>query len=85
MHLYMRNGFLRYGLGGLLAAAVVLLIGLSEIIAFPGNERILSLYNIHTKDRLTIVYKKDGRLIPAAVEKLNWMFRDWRRDEPTGR
>ncbi len=44
------------------------------------EERTLSLYHIHTKERITITYWKDGRFIPSALRKLNWFLRDWRKD-----
>jgi len=43
----------------------------------------LNLYFPHTKESIRITYKKDGRYIPAAMEKLNWFFRDWRRNVKT--
>jgi uncharacterized protein YcbK (DUF882 family) len=53
----------------------------------PGSDadaqRTLSLYNIHTKETLTAVYKKDGRYVPEEMQRINWLLRDWRRDETT--
>lgn len=46
-----------------------------------GEIRIISLFHIHTKEELTILYKKDGKYIPEALKKLNWLLRDWRRNE----
>ena len=48
--------------------------------AFP-KTRTLSLYNIHTKDTVTVQYMKDGRHVPEAMEKINFALRDWRKDE----
>ncbi|VAV92766.1 hypothetical protein MNBD_ALPHA08-2245 [hydrothermal vent metagenome] len=45
--------------------------------------RTLSLYSIHNKESLTVTYKKDGRYIPSAMQKLNRFFRDWRNDKET--
>lgn len=51
-------------------------------IAHSGGEtRTLSLYQVHTKESLTITYKKDGKYIPSAMKKLNYFLRDWRRNE----
>jgi uncharacterized protein YcbK (DUF882 family) len=36
---------------------------------------------VHTKESLTITYKKNGRYIPSALEKINYVMRDWRRNE----
>ena len=46
-----------------------------------GETRTLSLYHIHTKERLTITYMKDGKYIPSAMKKINYLMRDWRRNE----
>jgi uncharacterized protein YcbK (DUF882 family) len=47
------------------------------------RDRTISLYNIHSKETLTIQYMKDGKRVPEAMEKINWMLRDWRKDETT--
>ena len=54
-----------------------------RIIAAYGDARTLDLYNIHNGETLTILYKKDGQYIPDALKKLNWFFRDWRKNEQT--
>ncbi|MCA3562035.1 MAG: DUF882 domain-containing protein [Aestuariivirga sp.] len=46
-----------------------------------GETRTLSLYHVHTKESLTITYMKDGRYIPSAMKKINYLMRDWRRNE----
>ena len=46
-----------------------------------GETRTLALYQVHTKQSLTITYKKDGKYIPSAMKKLNYFLRDWRRNE----
>jgi uncharacterized protein YcbK (DUF882 family) len=46
-----------------------------------GETRTLSLYHVHTKESLAITYKKNGRYIPSALEKINYVLRDWRRNE----
>ena len=47
------------------------------------KDRTISLYNIHSKETLTIQYMKAGKHLPEAMEKINWMLRDWRKDETT--
>jgi uncharacterized protein YcbK (DUF882 family) len=47
------------------------------------GQRTLSLYNIHNKETLTSVYKKDGKYVPEEMQKINWILRDWRKDEAT--
>ena len=46
-----------------------------------GETRTVSLYHVHTGESLTITYKKDGKYIPSAMKKINYLMRDWRRKE----
>ena len=46
-----------------------------------GDTRTISLHHIHTDEDITITFKRDGRYDEAALEKLNWFLRDWRKDE----
>ena len=50
---------------------------------FDQKRRTISLYNIHTKETVTVTYKRDGKFVPAAMERVNWVLRDWRKNEPT--
>ena len=64
-------------------AALVLLFGsrgLQNAIA-EGDTRTISLHHAHTNEDITITFKRDGRYDEAALEKLNWFLRDWRRNE----
>ncbi|MEO1265880.1 MAG: YcbK family protein, partial [Pseudomonadota bacterium] len=47
------------------------------------SERVISLYNIHTKDNITVVFKRGGRYDQAALKRLNWFLRDWRQGTQT--
>jgi uncharacterized protein YcbK (DUF882 family) len=38
---------------------------------------------MHTNEDITITYKRNGEYDEAALEKLNWLLRDWRRDQQT--
>jgi uncharacterized protein YcbK (DUF882 family) len=72
-------------LGVLIIAAAAFLVAL---VAGPAaitadGRRTISLYNIHTKETLTSTYKKNGKFIPAEMEKINWILRDWRKNEAT--
>ena len=58
-------------------------VSTSHLTAASGDTRTLSLYNIHNKETTSVLYKKDGRIVPGALDKLNWALRDWRRDEKT--
>ena len=51
--------------------------------ANSNRDRTISFYGVNTKETLTIQYMKNGKHIPEAMEKINWMLRDWRKDEPT--
>ena len=51
--------------------------------AAPPSTRTISLFNIHTKESLTVEFKKNGRFVPEALEKIEWILRDWRKDEAT--
>ncbi len=48
-----------------------------------GDTRTLTIYHAHTKESLTVTYRRNGQYDERALEQLNWLLRDWRRDEPT--
>ena len=48
-----------------------------------GDTRTLSFHHMHTNETLTVTFKREGRYDSQALEKINWLLRDWRRDEPT--
>ena len=43
--------------------------------------RTLSFKQMHTGERLTVTYKRNGRFDPEAMKKINYILRDWRRNE----
>ncbi|MFO1147114.1 MAG: DUF882 domain-containing protein [Alsobacter sp.] len=47
-----------------------------------GETRTLEIYHTHTKESASITYKRYGQFDRDGLEKLNWILRDWRRDEP---
>ncbi len=64
-------------------AALALLLGsesLQNAVAV-GDTRTISLHHIHTGEDITITYKRDGRYDEDALKKINWVLRDWRRNE----
>jgi uncharacterized protein YcbK (DUF882 family) len=66
-------------------AVVALLIGsrgLQTAIA-EGDTRTISLHHMHTSEDITITFKRDGRYDEAALEKINWFLRDWRKQQET--
>ena len=48
-----------------------------------GDTRTITMHHLHTGEDITITYKRNGRYDDAALEKLNWFLRDWRRGEQT--
>jgi uncharacterized protein YcbK (DUF882 family) len=46
-----------------------------------GETRTLSMFNIHTKEAITVTFKKDGRYDTDALKQLNHFMRDWRKDQ----
>lgn len=66
------------------AMATALMMLLSMVVpAQAAEERRLKFYFTHTKERIDIVYKRNGRYIPKAMKKLNHFLRDWRQDQST--
>ncbi|TYC60706.1 DUF882 domain-containing protein [Rhodobacterales bacterium] len=51
--------------------------------AAEAETRTLKLYNNHTKERVTITFKKNGRFLPEGLREANRFLRDWRRNEIT--
>jgi uncharacterized protein YcbK (DUF882 family) len=70
-------------LTGMTVCAAIAAVGGSTVGANRASERTISLFNIHTKETVAVVYKRDGRYVPAAMERVNWVLRDWRKNEPT--
>jgi uncharacterized protein YcbK (DUF882 family) len=66
-----------------LTLMLALAIGAVASVAAKAETRALKLYNTHTKERATIVYKRDGKYDKAGLAKVNQFLRDWRRNEPT--
>ena len=43
--------------------------------------RKLSFHNLHTDETLTTVYWADGKYVPGALSEINYILRDFRRNE----
>ncbi len=74
------NGFssLRKSIFALLALA---LVGTPAAIeARPEKERTISFYHIHTKETISLTYKRNGTYLPDALKSINWFMRDWRQN-----
>lgn len=72
------RGCLSATLGGLFVAILTCSGGSAH-----AETRALKLYNTHTKERATIVYKRNGKYDRAGLAKVNHFLRDWRQNEPT--
>lgn len=67
------------------ASAVAALLGAVATVEHvaAAESRTISLRNIHTEETLTIEYKRNGRYVQEAMKQINWIMRDWRKDETT--
>ncbi|MBI1649363.1 DUF882 domain-containing protein [Hyphomicrobium sulfonivorans] len=71
-------------LGGFTAAVLLgLSAGPPDVVAAFGSTRTISLYHIHTKENISVTYKRNGKWDEAALKQLNWFLRDWRVDKAT--
>ncbi|NWJ27542.1 DUF882 domain-containing protein [Rhizobium sp. Td3] len=61
------------------ALAVAVLLGFTSLAA--AEDRSLKLYFVHTGEKATITYKRNGRFDQAGLQKVNRLLRDWRRNE----
>ncbi len=65
-------GLFLFGTNGALQTAVA-----------EGDTRSISFHHLHTGEDITITYKRNGRYDDAALKKLDWFMRDWRREQET--
>lgn len=63
--------------------ACTLVILLMASVSASAETRTLKLHFTHTNERAEITYKRNGRYIKEGLEKINWILRDWRRNEAT--
>lgn len=73
---------IRQVISGLLGTLVCLFVFASASSA-TAETRSLKLYYLHTGEKATITYKKNGAYVASGLKKVNWFLRDWRRNEPT--
>jgi uncharacterized protein YcbK (DUF882 family) len=66
-------------------AALLIAFGYDSVrtASAEGETRTLSMHHLHTDESITITYKRNGHYDEAALKKLNWFLRDWRRQEET--
>ena len=72
--------------GARLGVAGLLLLGANNSLqnaVAEGDTRTLSFHHVHTDEDITVTFKRNGRYDEAALKKLDWFMRDWRRQEET--
>ena len=72
--------------GACLGVAGLFVFGASQALqtaVAEGDTRTLSFHHMHTEEDITITFKRNGRYDEAALKKLDWFMRDWRREEST--
>ncbi len=73
-----RAGLTRAGL-----TACLFLIGTLGVqhAKAAGDTRTITLRHVHTHEDLTVTYKKNGKYDDEALKKINWIMRDWRKNQ----
>ncbi len=66
---------------GLLALAAAFGLAGDAMTVPASGDRTISFYHIHTQERLTVTYKKGGEYVPDAMKQIDWILRDWRKNE----
>jgi uncharacterized protein YcbK (DUF882 family) len=72
--------------GTRLGMAGLLLLGASNALqnaVAEGDTRTLSFHHVHTGEDITVTFKRNGRYDEAALKKLDWFMRDWRKEQET--
>ena len=65
-------------LQNLVVCSLVLILSHLTVWGQSETERTLSFFNTHTRERLTVTYKKGGTYIPEALAKISSILRDHR-------
>lgn len=58
-------------------------IGAGALMARRDDARSISFYNIHTKETVAVTYMRNGKRDPKAMKQIDWILRDWRKNEAT--
>jgi uncharacterized protein YcbK (DUF882 family) len=71
------------GLTTLALASAILLIGAQGLqpATANGDTRTLSFYHTHSRESITVTFKRDGRYDQGALKQLNHFLRDWRNQD----
>ncbi len=70
-----RRGLARIAGAGLRGAVAMLLVFTAGAVA-KAQERILSFFNTHTGEHLSIAYKRGAAYLPEALARINHILRD---------
>jgi uncharacterized protein YcbK (DUF882 family) len=79
-----RRNILRSILGLSAAASSLLTFSLAPMqeAAALGETRTLSFFHTHTRESLTVTFRRNGQVDEGALSQLNWFLRDWRVERP---
>jgi uncharacterized protein YcbK (DUF882 family) len=72
--------------GARLGLAGLFMLGANDALqnaSAEGDTRTLSFHHLHTGEDITITFKRNGRYDDAALKKLDWFMRDWRKEQST--
>ena len=72
--------------GARLGVASLFMLGANDALqnaSAEGDTRTLSFHHLHTGEDITITFKRNGRYDDAALKKLDWFMRDWRKEQQT--
>jgi uncharacterized protein YcbK (DUF882 family) len=47
-----------------------------------GETRTLTFFHTHTRESLTVTFRRNGQYDSGALQQLNWFLRDWRVEKP---
>ncbi len=71
----------RAGVVALSFAALVVGSRTTQDAVANGDTRTISIQHMHTKELTTVTFRRDGRYVGEALDKLNNALRDWRNDD----
>ncbi|MBI2718266.1 MAG: DUF882 domain-containing protein [Rhizobiales bacterium] len=61
--------------------AVDVMAGTSSAAVSGAETRTISLYHTRTGESLTVTYMVNGRYVPSAMKQINYLLRDWRKNQ----
>ncbi|MCG6204937.1 DUF882 domain-containing protein [Rhodopseudomonas sp. HC1] len=72
----------KFGTGAVLTSALLLAgAGSVQDASAVGDTRTLSFHHTHSREDLTVTFKRNGRYDEEALKKLNYFLRDWRSQD----